>query len=183
MNIGEILFLVGYTIELVIMIFSLIVVICDTLYIIKTSKKIDKVMNSKEYIKEPEKPKKFRKNCKHFVEFKNVDVREDNTLCNSINFKINANSIFGVLCSSIEEGNLITKSLLKLSDIKKGNIVIDGIDINDVETRDLRTKIYCFYPKNVWYYEEDLESTKFLKSPDIYILNDFNLEHIILLSY
>ena len=79
-----------------------------------------------------------------------------------------------LLCSSSEEANHLTKLLLKLGEIKSGNIIIDGIDINDVEIRDLRTKIYCFYPKNVWYYEEDLESTKFLKSPDIYILNDFN---------
>ena len=132
-------------------------------------------MKSEEFVKEPNKPKKFRKNAKHFVEFKNVNSEKvDNVNLSNINFKIHANSIFGVLCSNKEEGNHLTKLLLKLNDVKSGSITIDGIDINDVEIRDLRTKIYCFYPKNVWYYEEDLESTKFLKSPDIYILNDFN---------
>lgn len=175
MNIGEALALIGYTLELAIVISLIIILLIIVYQIIKALRKIDKLMKSEDFIKEPEKPKKFRKNAKHFVEFKNVNSKkEDNVNLSNINFKVNANSIFGVLCSSSEEANHITKLLLKLGEIKSGNIIIDGIDINDVEIRDLRTKIYCFYPKNVWYYEEDLESTKFLKSPDIYILNDFN---------
>ena len=175
MNIGEALALIGYTLELAIVISLIIILLIIVYQIIKALRKIDKLIKSEEFIKEPEKPKKFRKNAKHFVEFKNVNSKkEDNVNLSNINFKVNANSIFGVLCSSSEEANHLTKLLLKLGEIKSGNIIIDGIDINDVEIRDLRNKIYCFYPKNVWYYEEDLESTKFLKSPDIYILNDFN---------
>ena len=175
MNIGELLALIGYTLEITIIISLLIILVVTIYQIIKSTIKINKIMKSEEFIKEPNKPKKFRKNAKHFVEFKNVNSEKvDNVNLSNINFKIHANSIFGVLCSNKEEGNHLTKLLLKLNDVKSGSITIDGIDINDVEIRDLRTKIYCFYPKNFWYYEEDLESTKFLKSPDIYILNDFN---------
>lgn len=174
MNIGKLLGLIGYTLELSIVSTLFIVLLIIIYQVSKAVRKISNLMKSEEYIKEPEKPKKFRKNAKHLVEFKNVNSNKENNIrLSNINFKINANSIFGVLCSK-EEGTHLTKLLLKLNELKNGNIIIDGIDINNLEIIDLRTKIYCFYPKNVWYYEEDLESTKFLKSPDIYILNDFN---------
>jgi len=174
MNIGEFLAVLGYTTTTSISLTILIVFIISVYNVIKSYLKINKLMKSERYIKEPNKPKKFRKNAKHFVEFKNVSTKTTDVKLSNINFKINANSIFGVLATDSKDNDAITKILLKLENIKSGNIIIDGIDINDVETKDLRTKIYCFYPKNVWYYEEDLESTKFLKSPDIYILNDFN---------
>lgn len=177
LNIGEISVLAGYTLEMFIVIVILILSIFAIYRIVKSAMKIDNIMKSDGYIREPDKPKKFRKNAKHFVEFKSVGykkTREKDVSLSNVSFKVNANSIFGILCSNLEECNLITRLLLKLDNLKDGNIVIDGIDINNVEINDLRTKIYCFYPKNVWYYEEDLESTKFLKSPDVYVLNDFN---------
>lgn len=164
-SLGEFLWMIIVSIELVVSLFTLVLFVLSSIKVNKISKKIRLLLETKEYIKEPSKPVKIRKNAKRKVEFKDI--------YSNVSFKINANGTFGILCSNREECNNITRMLLKQELIKNGDILIDGVSINDLELSSLRTKICCFYPKNVWYYEEDLESTKFLKSPDIYLVNDF----------
>ena len=106
-----------------------------------SSKRIFDILNSDEFKKENFGTKHIDKVNGDF-EFKNVSFSYDKKkVLNNLSFKINANETVGFVGKSGAGKSTIFNLLIKLYNIQKGEILIDGININELDKDTIRGNI------------------------------------------
>lgn len=78
-----------------------------------------------------------------FIEFKDVSFsynQNESHQLQNLNFKIEKNSIFGIIGSTGSGKTTIAQLLLRFYDVSSGTILIDGKDIKSYQLKDLRSK-------------------------------------------
>lgn len=107
-----------------------------------SSERIFLLLDEKETIKNPEVPAKLEK-IKGDIEFKNVwfAYEEENWVLRDVSFKINAGETAAFVGATGAGKTSIISLIGRLYDIQKGEILIDGKNIKEIDKYELRSQI------------------------------------------
>ena len=107
-----------------------------------SSERIFKLLDNKTFIKNPEKPVKFEK-VRGQIEFKNVwfAYNSDDYVLKDVSFKINPGESIAIVGHTGAGKTSIINILTRFYDINKGEILVDGINIETVDKKELRKHI------------------------------------------
>ncbi len=107
-----------------------------------SSERIFKLLDNKTFVKNPDNPKKLEK-VKGEIEFKNVwfAYNDEDYVLKNISFKINPGETVAIVGATGAGKTSIINILSRFYDINKGSILIDGIDIRELDKRQLRKNI------------------------------------------
>lgn len=107
-----------------------------------SSERIFSLLDDQTMIKNPESPKPLRE-VKGKIEFDNVSFayNEKDYVLKNISFSINPGDTVAIVGATGAGKTSIINILTRFYDINKGSIRVDGVDIREVDKRDLRRKI------------------------------------------
>ena len=107
-----------------------------------SSERIFKLLDNETFITNPANPKNLTE-VKGEIEFKNVwfAYNENNYILKDVSFKINPGETVAIVGATGAGKTSIINILSRFYDINKGSILIDGIDIREVDKRELRKHI------------------------------------------
>ncbi|MBE2279721.1 MAG: ABC transporter ATP-binding protein [Ignavibacteriaceae bacterium] len=107
-----------------------------------SSERIFKLLDEKSFIQNPENPQELGK-VKGSIEFENVSFAYDdsNYVLKNISLQINPGETVAIVGATGAGKTSIINILTRFYDIKSGSIKVDGIDIRNVDKRELRKKI------------------------------------------
>lgn len=144
MQVGDMVAFMQYTME-IIMSFLFIAMLSIVLpRAIVSIKRVDEVITTDVVIKDPEVAKKFDKNKKGYVEFRNVCFRypdADYDVITDVNFVAKPGETTALIGSTGSGKSTVINLIPRFFDITGGSILVDGVDIRDVKIKDLRKKI------------------------------------------
>jgi len=132
-----------------------------------SSERIFKLLDNKTFIKNPEHPKDLKK-IKGEIEFKNVwfAYNPDEFVLKNVSLKINPGESVALVGHTGAGKTSIINILTRFYDIQKGQILVDGIDITEIDKRDLR-KFISIVLQDVVLFSGTIKSNISLNSPDI----------------
>ncbi|CUU07311.1 ATP-binding cassette, subfamily B [Candidatus Thermokryptus mobilis] len=114
-----------------------------------SAERIFKLLDTKIFIKRPENPIKLEK-VRGDVEFKNVwfrykddsdGVGDDDWILKDVSFKIKAGEKVAIVGATGSGKSTIINLMGKFYEVQRGQILIDGIDIRNIDERELRKHI------------------------------------------
>ena len=107
-----------------------------------SSERIFKLLDNKTFIKNPEKPVELEK-VRGQIEFKNVwfAYNDDDYVLKDVSFKINPGETIAIVGHTGAGKTSIINILTRFYDINKGEILVDGINIETVDKKELRKHI------------------------------------------
>jgi len=132
-----------------------------------SSERIFKLLDNKTFVNNPGNPVKLN-GVKGDIEFKDVWFAYDkeNFVLKNINFKINAGETVAIVGHTGAGKSTMINILTRFYDINKGLILLDGIDIRDVDKRDLR-KYISIVLQDVFLFSGTIESNINLDNENI----------------
>jgi ATP-binding cassette subfamily B multidrug efflux pump len=114
-----------------------------------SAERIFKLLDTKIFIKQPENPVKLEK-VRGEIEFRNVwfkykddsdGLSDEDWILKNVSFKINAGEKVAIVGATGSGKSTIINLIGKFYEVQRGQILIDGIDIKDINERDLRKHI------------------------------------------
>ena len=151
-GVGDLLALIQYSTHVI---FSFLIVSMLSISLPRTivsMGRIGEILNKEVVIKDKEKTKKFPKDKKGYIEFKNVSFKypdgEENTLTD-INFIAKPGETTAIIGSTGSGKSTLINLIPRFFDVTEGSILVNGIDIRDVSQKDLRDKIGLVPQKGV----------------------------------
>ncbi|MFC2102792.1 ABC transporter ATP-binding protein [Bacteroidota bacterium] len=138
-----------------------------------SSERIFKLIDNKTFVKNPDDPVKFE-NVKGKIEFQNVwfAYNDEDYVLKDISFSINPGETIAIVGHTGAGKTSIINILTRFYDINKGKILVDGIDIEKVDKKDLRKHISSVL-QDVFLFSGNIESNINLD------LNTINREKVI----
>jgi ATP-binding cassette subfamily B protein len=109
-----------------------------------SAQRVADVIEVEPLIKDPEKPKRFRKDVKGLVEFKNVTFSypgADTPVLQEISFTAKAGQTTAIIGSTGSGKSTVINLIPRFYDVTDGQVLIDGLDVRDVTKEDLCDKI------------------------------------------
>ena len=151
-GVGDLLALIQYSTHVI---FSFLMVALLSVFLPRTivsMGRIGEILDKDSVVKEKDKIKKFPKDKKGYVQFKDVSFRyfdgEEDTLTN-INFTAKPGEITAIIGSTGSGKSTLINLIPRFFDVTGGSILVDGVDIRDVSIKDLRSKIGLVPQKGV----------------------------------
>ncbi len=114
-----------------------------------SAERIFKLLDTKILIKQPEKPVKLE-NIHGEIEFKNVwfayrddgeSITGEDWILKNVSFKINAGEKVAIVGATGSGKSTIINLISKFYEVQQGQILIDGIDIKNIDEKELRKHI------------------------------------------
>jgi ATP-binding cassette subfamily B multidrug efflux pump len=114
-----------------------------------SAERIFKLLDTKIFIKQPENPVKLEK-VRGEIEFRNVwfkykddsdGLSDEDWILKNVSFKINAGEKVAIVGATGSGKSTIINLIGKFYEVQRGQILIDGMDIKDIDERDLRKHI------------------------------------------
>lgn len=186
MQVGDMMAFIQYTMQ-IIMAFLMISMISIMLPRASVSaKRITEILETSNVINDPEKSKKFNKDKKGYVEFRNVsfrypDASED--VISDINFKALPGTTTAFIGSTGSGKSTLINLIPRFYDVTEGAIYVDGVDIREVNQKELREKIGYVPQKgllftgdiasNIKYGDENISDKDMIKASDIAQASEF----------
>lgn len=186
MQVGDMMAFIQYTMQIV-MSFLMISMISIMLPRASVSaKRINEVLETQPSIKDIPNPKKFDKNKKGLVEFKNVSFKypdADEELLTDINFTAKPGETTAIIGSTGSGKSTIINLIPRFYDVTSGELLIDGVNVKEVTQKDLRD-IIGFVPQkgilfsgtiesNIKYSNEDMTDEQMKKAAEIAQATEF----------
>lgn len=144
MQVGDIMAYIQYTMQ-IIMAFLMISMMSIMLPRASVSaKRIVEVIETDNVIKESENPKDFDDTKRGLVEFRNVSFRypdADYDVVTDINLVANPGEVTAFIGSTGSGKSTIINLIPRFYDVTGGELLIDGVNVKDVNTHELREKI------------------------------------------
>ena len=117
-----------------------------------SAQRISEVLDTELSIKDKKEKKKFRNEEKGIVEYRNVSFKypgaEDNIL-NNISFTARPGETTAIIGSTGSGKSTLINLIPRFYDVTNGSILVDGVDIRDVDQKELRDKIGYIPQKGV----------------------------------
>lgn len=160
MQVGDMMAYIQYTMQIIIA-FLMIGMMSILLPRASVSAvRIAEIIDTKNSINDPKKAKAFDKNKKGIVEFKQVcfrypDANED--VITDINFISKPGTTTAFIGSTGSGKSTLINLIPRFYDVTEGSILIDGVDIKEVNTKDLRAKI-GYVPQKGMLFSGDVET-------------------------
>ena len=132
-----------------------------------SSERIFKLLDNKTFVKNPVKPKSLNQ-VKGEIEFKDVwfAYNPDEYVLKNISLKINPGETIALVGHTGAGKTSIINILTRFYDIQKGKILIDGVDISEIDKRELR-KYISIVLQDVYLFSGTIKSNISLGSPEI----------------
>ncbi len=163
-GVGDLLALIQYSTHVI---FSFLMVALLSVFLPRTIVsvgRIGEILNKDSVIKDKKNTKKFPKDKKGYIEFKNVSFKysdgEEDTLTD-INFVAKPGEVTAIIGSTGSGKSTLINLIPRFFDVTQGSILVDGIDIRDVSVKDLREKIGLVPQKGVLFSGTILSNIKF----------------------
>lgn len=186
MQVGDLLAFIQYTMQIV-MAFLMVTMFSIMLPRASVSiGRISEILNTVPVIRDPEKPKEFSKRTKGLIEFKNVSFcypDSDEEVLTDITFTAKPGETTAFIGSTGSGKSTLINLIPRLFDATKGEILVDGINVKDVDTKELHKKI-GFVPQkgvlfagtiasNIKYGKKDLSDEEMKKAASIAMATEF----------
>ncbi len=160
MQVGDMMAFIQYTMQIVIsfLFISMISIALPRAQV--SANRINEVLDTKESIKDPKKPKEFDKNKKGLVEFKNVSFRypdADTEILVDINFTAEPGKTTAIIGSTGSGKSTIVNLIPRFYDVTGGELFVDGVNIKEVSQKKLRDLI-GFVPQKGILFSGTIES-------------------------
>lgn len=160
MQVGDIMAYIEYTMQIIIAFLMIGMMSIMLPRATVSANRINKILESDSSIKDPIKAKKFSKDKKGYVEFKNVgfrypDAQED--VITDVSFKAVPGTTTAFIGSTGSGKSTIINLIPRFYDVTEGSITIDGVNIKDVKLKDLRSKI-GYVPQKGMLFSGNIES-------------------------
>ena len=144
MQVGDMMAFIQYTMQIVMsfLMISMISVMLPRAAV--SANRINEVLEKDIIIKEDKNPQAFDESKKGLVEFKNVSFKypdADEDILHDINFTANSGETTAFIGSTGSGKSTLINLILRLHDVTKGEIKVDGVNIKNVKLHDLREKI------------------------------------------
>ena len=132
-----------------------------------SSERIFKLLDNKTFIRNPENPVKLD-SVKGNIEFKNVwfAYNEENYVLKDISFSINPGETVAIVGHTGAGKTSIINILTRFYDIEKGEILLDGTNIEKIDKRELR-KYISMVLQDVFLFSGDIKSNINLENQQI----------------
>ena len=132
-----------------------------------SSTRVFEFLDEKELLDESEKTKYLAKNTvKGAIEFKNVKFgyEEEKIIIHNFNVKIKPGQKIAIVGPTGAGKTTLVNLLMRFYDINSGEILIDGVSINDL-TRDNIHELFCMVLQDTWLFEGTIrDNIKFNKT-------------------
>lgn len=188
-GVGDLLALIQYSMHVI---FSFLMVALLSVFLPRTIVslgRIGEILNKDSSILDKKHPKKFPKDKKGYIEFKDVSFRyydgEEDTLSN-ISFTAKPGEVTAIIGSTGSGKSTLINLIPRFYDVTSGSILVDGIDIRDVKQKDLRDKIGLVPQKgvlfsgtiesNIKFGEDDMDFKKVEKASIIAQAKEFIMD-------
>ena len=169
MQVGNMMAFIQYTMQIV-MSFLMISMVSIMLPRASVSaNRINEIIETDEVIKDSKEPKKLNPNKKGVVEFKNVSFRypdSDEEVLSDISFTAEPGKTTAIIGSTGSGKSTVVNLIPRFYDVTSGNLLIDGVDIKDISSEDLR-KIIGFVPQKGILFSGTIESNIKYGNPDM----------------
>ena len=108
-----------------------------------SGERIFQALDWDEQIHEPERPAELPQRLKGEVEFRNLDFSyvPDTPVLRDVSFRIAPGESLAIVGPTGSGKSTLIRLLARFYDFDDGHIFLDGVDINQIHTRDLRTRI------------------------------------------
>jgi ATP-binding cassette subfamily B protein len=132
-----------------------------------SSERIFKLLDNETFVKNPEKPVKIEK-VEGKIEFKNVwfAYNDEDYVLKDISFSINPGNTIAIVGHTGAGKTSIINILTRFYDINKGEILVDGINIESLDKKELRKHISSVL-QDVFLFSGDIKSNINLAKEDI----------------
>ena len=169
MQVGNMMAFIQYTMQIVMsfLMISMVSIILPRASV--SANRINEVLETDEFIKESNKPKKLNPDKKGLVEFKNVGFKypdSDEEVLSDITFTAKPGETTAIIGSTGSGKSTIVNLIPRFYDITSGNLLVDGVDIKDISNKDLR-KIIGFVPQKGLLFSGTIESNIKYGNPDM----------------
>ncbi|MBP8688854.1 ABC transporter ATP-binding protein [Patescibacteria group bacterium] len=186
LEVGDILALIQYITLAIIafLMFSVIFILIPRAAV--SIKRVEEVLTVEPSIKDPQNPKHFSNNMAGSIEFKNVGFRyedSEQTVLANISFIANPGKVTAIIGGTGSGKTTLLNLIPRLYDVSSGAVLIDGIDVRDVEQKELRDAI-AYVPQkaqlffgtikdNMLYARENATDAEIYKALDIAQATEF----------
>lgn len=108
-----------------------------------SGERIFQALDWDEQIHEPERPAELPQRLKGEVEFRNLDFSyvTDTPVLRDVSFRIAPGESLAIVGPTGSGKSTLIRLLARFYDFEDGHIFLDGVDLNQIHTRDLRTRI------------------------------------------
>ncbi|MCF7926729.1 MAG: ABC transporter ATP-binding protein/permease [Candidatus Izimaplasma sp.] len=129
--------------------------------------RIEEILYEDITVKDPENPVEIDE-LKGEIEFKNLSFKYpdgDENVLTDVSFKINPGETVGILGRTGSGKTSIVDLLLRIYNVEKGSILLDGIDIMDIKIKDLRDN-FGYVPQDGFLFSDTITNNIALEFKD-----------------
>ena len=160
MQVGDMMAFIQYTMQIVMsfLMISMISIMLPRAAV--SAKRINEVLETSPSIKNKNELKQFKEDKKGLVEFKNVSFRypdADEEILTDIDFTAKPGETTAIIGSTGSGKSTVVNLIPRFYDVTRGELVIDGVNIKDVDLKELRKKI-GFVPQKGVLFSGTIES-------------------------
>ncbi|MHA1341053.1 MAG: ABC transporter ATP-binding protein [Promethearchaeota archaeon] len=151
-QIGDMMAFMQYAIQIVMAFLMMSIMFVILPRALVSSNRIAEILATDNTITDPPNPKKLPEPFKGILEFNHVNFRYPNAeadVLHDITFKAEPGTITGIIGPTGCGKTTILNLIIRLYDVTKGSIKLDGVDIRKISQRDLRDKIGYVPQKSV----------------------------------
>ena len=144
MQVGDMMAFMQYAIQIMIafLMMSMMFIMIPRASV--AAQRVSEVLETEEVIKEPKAAKKFDEGKKAVVEFRNVSFRypeAEEDVIKNISFTALPGQTTAIIGSTGSGKTTLVNLIPRFYDVTEGQVLVDGVDVRDVTTHDLREKI------------------------------------------
>lgn len=144
MQVGDMMAFMQYAIQIMIafLMMSMMFIMIPRASV--AAQRVSEVLETEEVIKEPKVMKKFDEGKKAVVEFRNVSFRypeAEEDVIKNISFTALPGQTTAIIGSTGSGKTTLVNLIPRFYDVTEGQVLVDGVDVRDVTTHDLREKI------------------------------------------
>jgi len=160
MQVGDVMAFIQYTMQIVMsfLMISMISIMLPRAAV--SANRINEVIDTKPSIANKENVKRFNKDKKGLVEFKNVCFRypdADEEILTDINFTAKPGETTAIIGSTGSGKSTVVNLIPRFYDVTRGEILVDGTNIKEVSLKDLRKRV-GFVPQKGVLFSGTIES-------------------------
>lgn len=160
MQVGDMMAFMQYAIQILIAFVMMSVMLIMIPRASVAAQRISEVLETEEVIKEPKSSKKFDEDKKGVIEFRNVSFRypeAEEDVIKNINFTALPGQTTAIIGSTGSGKTTLINLIPRFYDVREGQVLIDGVDVREVTTHDLREKI-GYVPQKAFLFSGTIDS-------------------------